>query len=112
MLVARKQQIDELKELFGDEYTDYNLVFCNSSGRPMEGQVITHALKKLIRENDLPDVVFHSFRHASITYKLKRRRCSKHSQASSNETITESNPQGLPFFNVGVENFTNRCYNI
>ena len=37
----------------------------------MEGQVITHALKKLIRENDLPDVVFHSFRHASITYKLK-----------------------------------------
>ena len=25
MLVARKQQIDELKELFGDEYTDYNL---------------------------------------------------------------------------------------
>lgn len=43
----------------------------NSSGRPMEGQVITHALKKLIRENDLPDVVFHSFRHASITYKLK-----------------------------------------
>lgn len=71
MLVARKQQIDKLKELFGDEYTDYNLVFCNSSGRPMEGQVITHALKKLIRENDLPDVVFHSFRHASITYKLK-----------------------------------------
>ena len=71
MLVARKQQIDELKELFGDEYTDYNLVFCNSSGRPMEGQVITHALKKLIRENNLPDVVFHSFRHASITYKLK-----------------------------------------
>ena len=48
MLVARKQQIDELKELFEDEYTDYNLVFCNSSGRPMEGQVITHALKKLI----------------------------------------------------------------
>ena len=71
MLVARKQQIDELKELFEDEYTDYNLVFCNSSGRPMEGQVITHALKKLIRENNLPDVVFHSFRHASITYKLK-----------------------------------------
>ena len=29
------------------------------------------ALKKLIQDNDLPDVVFHSFRHASITYKLK-----------------------------------------
>lgn len=37
----------------------------------MEGANITRSLKKLIRENDLPDVVFHSFRHASITYKLK-----------------------------------------
>ena len=71
MLVERKKEIDELKSLFGDEYIDYNLVFCHSSGRPMEGQVITRALKKLIRENNLPDVVFHSFRHASITYKLK-----------------------------------------
>ena len=37
----------------------------------MEGQVINRALKQLIRDNDLPDIVFHSFRHASITYKLK-----------------------------------------
>jgi len=71
MLVERKNQIDELIELFGDEFVNYNLVFCHSSGRPMEGQVITRALKKLISENDFPDVVFHSFRHASITYKLK-----------------------------------------
>lgn len=71
MLLERKKQIDEMKELFGDEYLDYNLVFCHSSGRPMEGQVINRALKKLILDNDLPDVVFHSFRHASITYKLK-----------------------------------------
>ena len=71
MLLERKKQIDEMKELFGDEYLDYNLVFCHSSGRPMEGQVINRALKKLIQDNNLPDVVFHSFRHASITYKLK-----------------------------------------
>lgn len=71
MLLERKKQIDEMKELFGDEYLDYDLVFCHSSGRPMEGQVINRALKKLIQDNDLPDVLFHSFRHASITYKLK-----------------------------------------
>ena len=71
MLLERKRQIDEMKELFGDEYLDYDLVFCHSSGRPMEGQVINRALKKLIKDNDLPDIVFHSFRHASITYKLK-----------------------------------------
>lgn len=71
MLVERKKQLNEMKDIFGDEYVDYDLVFCHSSGRPMEGQVITRALKKLIVENDLPDIVFHSFRHASITYKLK-----------------------------------------
>lgn len=71
MLIGRKKQIDEMIELFGDEYINNNLVFCHSSGRPMEGQVINRGLKKLIRDNNLPDVVFHSFRHASITYKLK-----------------------------------------
>lgn len=45
MLLERKKQIDEMKELFGDEYLDYDLVFCHSSGRPMEGQVINRALK-------------------------------------------------------------------
>lgn len=71
MLVERKRQIEDMKDLYGDEYTDYNLVFCHSSGRPMEAQVINRALKKLITDNNLPPVVFHSFRHASITYKLK-----------------------------------------
>jgi hypothetical protein len=71
MLVTRHEDIENLKELFGEEYTDYNLVFASSCGRPIEGQVINRALAKLIKENDLPPVVFHSFRHSSITYKLK-----------------------------------------
>jgi len=71
MLVERKKQLDEYKEFFGDEYLDYNLVFCNTMGRPMEGQVINRALSKLIKENSLPRVVFHSIRHTSTTYKLK-----------------------------------------
>lgn len=71
MLVKHREEIENLKELFGDEYMDYNLVFASSCGRPIEGQVINRALAKLIKENDLPPVVFHSFRHSSITYKLK-----------------------------------------
>ncbi|MCD8300135.1 MAG: site-specific integrase [Clostridiales bacterium] len=71
MLVARKAEIEELKELFGDEYYDYNMVFANPNGRPMESQVITRSFQKLIKDNDLPKVVFHSLRHSSITYKLK-----------------------------------------
>ena len=71
MLVERKKEIDELMDLFGDEYIDNNLVFCSSNGRPMESQVINRAFNKLIKDHDLPPVVFHSFRHSSITYKLK-----------------------------------------
>ena len=58
MLVQRKADIEELKDLFGDEFIDFNLVFCSSNGKPIE-------------ENGLPKVVFHSLRHSSITYKLK-----------------------------------------
>lgn len=71
MLVKRKQEIENLKELFGEEYKDYNLVFCSSMGTPIEGSVINRLFSKLIEENNLPKVVFHSLRHTSTTYKLK-----------------------------------------
>lgn len=71
MVQQRIKDIEEIKELLGDEYRDYNLLFANASGRPLEGQVINRALSKLIEDNDLPPVVFHSIRHSSITYKLK-----------------------------------------
>ena len=57
--------------MLGKEYQDYNLVICNSFGTPREQTSIEDALKRLIKEHDLPPIVFHSIRHASITYKLK-----------------------------------------
>lgn len=71
MLKDWKKKQDEEKEFLGDEYHDFNLVFTTPFGMPIEGSVIRTALKKLIDDNNLPPVVFHSFRHASITYKLK-----------------------------------------
>ena len=71
MLLKRQAEQNELKELFGEEDTDYGLVFCSPMGTPIEGQVINRALNKLIEDNGLPKVVFHSLRHSSITYKLK-----------------------------------------
>ena len=71
MLVERKATIEELKDLFGDEFVDFNLVFCSSNGKPIEGHVINRGFSKLIEEHVLPKVVFHSLRHSSITYKLK-----------------------------------------
>jgi hypothetical protein len=71
MLVNWKQEQDELKELLGKEYHDFNLVVSLPNGRPLEGQVISRSFKSLIQVHDLPDVVFHSLRHTSTTYKLK-----------------------------------------
>ena len=71
MLIKWREGQEEYKEIFGDEYMDFNLVMANPIGRPYEACHLTRGLKKVIRENDLPDVVFHSLRHSSITYKLK-----------------------------------------
>ena len=71
MLVEYKAEQDMTKEALGAEYADYNLVVAGPLGMPTEQSTINGALKQLIEENDLPKVVFHSFRHSSITYKLK-----------------------------------------
>ena len=66
----RKAQ-DEIKAFLGDEYEDYNLVVALPNGRPCENRVIEKEFIKLKDEAGLPNVVFHSLRHSSTTYKLK-----------------------------------------
>ena len=71
MLVDWKAEQDEMKEILGDEYMDYNLVMASTVGLPLGDGAIRGPLKKLIEDYNLPPVVFHSFRHSSVTYKLK-----------------------------------------
>ena len=71
MLVQYKAEQDMTRDALGTEYADYNLVIAGPLGMPTEQSTINGALKRLIEKNDLPKVVFHSFRHSSITYKLK-----------------------------------------
>lgn len=71
MLVQYKAEQDMTRDALGTEYADYNLVVAGPLGMPTEQSTINGALKQLIEENNLPKVVFHSFRHSSITYKLK-----------------------------------------
>ena len=61
----------EVQEDLGSEYQNYDLVMAGPFGLPMEASRINHRFHELIREHDLPKVVFHSLRHSSITYKLK-----------------------------------------
>lgn len=67
-----KKNQDELKKLFGGEYSDYDLVICLENGRPCAQEVIGSAWRKLRAAHNISDdVVFHCFRHSSITQKLK-----------------------------------------
>ena len=51
--------------------TDYNLVIALENGRSCEDRVIGNAFNRLKKKAALPDVVFHSLRHSSTTYKLR-----------------------------------------
>ena len=71
MLIDWKKDQDLAKEELGDEYHDYQLVLAGPFGTPMESSRISVLFNQLIKEHNLPKVVFHSLRHSSITYKLK-----------------------------------------
>ena len=62
---------DEMKNILGKDYHKYNLVMATDYGLPIGEAAIRKRFKKLIKDHDLPDVVFHSLRHTSVTYKLK-----------------------------------------
>ncbi len=66
-----KKSQEEIKGFLGDEYEDFNLVIALPNGRPCENRVLEKEFIKLKEEAGLPNVVFHSLRHSSTTYKLK-----------------------------------------
>ena len=66
-----KKAQEEIKAFLGEEYEDYNLVIALPNGRPCENRVIEKEFIKLKEDVGLPNVVFHSLRHSSTTYKLK-----------------------------------------
>lgn len=67
-----KAEQDHTKEILGNEYKDYNLVLATTFGMPIGASHVHTKMKQIIKKEGLPDVVFHSLRHTSVTYKLKR----------------------------------------
>ena len=57
MLVDWKAEQDEMKEILGDEYMDYNLVMASTFGLPLGDGAIRGPLKKLIEDYNLPPVL-------------------------------------------------------
>lgn len=66
-----KEKQDQLKDFMGADYIDYNLVLAQETGRPCEDRIVGNQFERLKKSAKLPDVVFHSLRHSSTTYKLK-----------------------------------------
>ena len=66
-----KEKQSKLKDIMGSDFADYNLVLALETGRPCEDRIITKQFDRLKEEAGLPNVVFHSLRHSSTTYKLK-----------------------------------------
>lgn len=71
ILVQIKKEQDEIREALGSEYQDYNLIMATTFGLPPGESYIRSKMQDVIDKEGLPDVVFHSIRHTSITYKLK-----------------------------------------
>jgi len=69
LLHHRELQTARKEELHG-AYEDYDLVIALDNGMPMEERMVAKTFKSFIKENDLPEVVFHSLRHLSTSLKL------------------------------------------
>lgn len=66
-----KKSQNEMKEFLGEEYQDFGLAITLQNGRPCDDRILEKEFAKLRKEAGLPNVVFHSLRHSSTTYKLK-----------------------------------------
>lgn len=66
-----KAEQDDIIEALGNEYRNYNLIMATTYELPIGDSYLRGKMQKVIDEQGLPDVVFHSLRHTSITYKLK-----------------------------------------
>ncbi len=70
MLRKWRERQETAQEILGKEYHDFDLVVALDNGEPCEIRLIEKTFKNLKEKAGLPNVVFHSLRHSSTTYKL------------------------------------------
>lgn len=70
--VRLERKTGQAERTNGSDYTDYNLILALKTGRPCEDRIIGNQFERLKKSAGLPDVVFHSLRHSSTTYKLNK----------------------------------------
>lgn len=59
------------KTAYGDDYHDYNLVFAQHNGDPLEDEYMSRHFKLFVKEHDLHMIDFYALRHSGATAKLR-----------------------------------------
>jgi len=57
----------EIKNKLGSNYQDHNLVFCTEFGTYLDSSNVLKRLRKILKENNLPEIKFHDLRHTYAT---------------------------------------------
>src|SRR5690606_24522579 len=67
-----KQKVEEERELMGDSYRDYDLVFTVPGGAPIDkGNLARRDFKPLLERAGLPSIRFHDLRHSAASILLE-----------------------------------------
>lgn len=75
ILVALKQawrkQLEN-KLFFGQDYVDYDLVYCNPDGQPVTPHAYDHRFSKALRDNGFEHIRIHDLRHTNASLMLSQ----------------------------------------
>ena len=67
----KKGQLEN-KLFFSTEYTDYDLVYCNSNGMPVSPHAFNHRFSKVLKEKGLEHMRVHDLRHTNASLMLSQ----------------------------------------
>jgi integrase len=70
MLEAHRQNQEIQKYLMGDRWQETGMIFTTSIGTYIDQTKVSREFKRILRENDMPDIRFHDLRHTSISLLL------------------------------------------
>jgi integrase len=66
-----KQQLEN-KLLFGADYNDFDLVFAQKNGKPLQPTEMARNYRKMVEKSGLPYIRFHDLRHTHATLMLQQ----------------------------------------
>jgi integrase len=63
----------EYRTLFGPEYQDHDLIFCQPNGKPLRANnIVRRDFRRVLKRASLPQIRFHDLRHCHATLLLRQ----------------------------------------